>query len=893
MLTDLKAQLQGSFGDAYVIERELSGGGMSRVFLAEEVALRRKVVVKVLLPDFAATVNAERFRREIQLAARLQHPHIVPLLSAGVSEGLPYFTMPFIEGESLRDRLARSGEMPIHDIVRILKDILSALSYAHAHGVIHRDIKPDNVLLTGQHAVVVDFGVAKALDASTDAPSALTSGGVALGTPAYMAPEQAAADPMADQRVDLYAVGAIAYEMLTGQQVFRARTPQALFVAHALDEPEPIEKRRPSVPPTLSSLVMRSLRKHPADRPQSATEMMAELETESDTGRTAIRGQPDLLSRAFWRRLRPTIVATAAAALIGTAATYWYAQNGRGDNDSQIHPGSRPAEPTSRRVLTGTFQNRSGDSRLAYLSPLTEDRIARRITAANVADVLPRSDSALTTRDAVRAAKLAGAVLFLTGSILQVGSSVELRADIINPLTSEVVRSVGPVSRDRRDATAAVDELVERVTGTIALMLDPVMADAIPPIARQTPTYAAFREMAVGEGLANEAQFFQAGVAYLRSLHVDSTFTFAAVRAVRGYLNSGHCEKAESLAQRFLEPRDRLSEYEHAAIQRTLARCRGDMVTAYQSASRMVSLAPGSNDARRALGASALYLWRPREALSVLQKLQTNGQSPGPADLWIMTRALHLLNRHEEELRLADSCAREYPVVQLCYTIRLNALAALGDTVRIELIANELGTDPQGTRNRLGSALSLIGAANELTRHGHPSTAQKVALRAIEVLDATPASGRDVPFSQVRAEAAYVAKRWSESRTLLESLLRQDSTDEAGRGPQIDAGGSDLSVADNTRALLGMVDAREGQQLRAEAALRAFLRMSGPYLSGQNTLVAARIAALLGRRDEAVRLLRDSMLQGQTPVTGTIETLPEFENLRGYKPFEDLFVPRG
>lgn len=251
---------------------------MSRVFVAEETSLGRKVVVKVLPPDLAATVNVERFRREIQLAAKLQHPHIVPVHAAGISEGLPYYTMPFIEGESLRARLARSGELPVQEAARILRDVLSALSYAHEHGVVHRDIKPDNVLLTDHHAVVADFGVAKALSASTNPGSSLTSLGVALGTPAYMSPEQAAADPTTDHRADLYAAGAMAYEMLTGHQVFSARSPQAMLAAHAVEKPEPIDKRRPSVPLALSSLIMRSLEKHAADRPQSAGEMLAELE---------------------------------------------------------------------------------------------------------------------------------------------------------------------------------------------------------------------------------------------------------------------------------------------------------------------------------------------------------------------------------------------------------------------------------------------------------------------------------------------------------------------------------------------------------------------------------------------------------------------------------------
>src|SRR5579863_9614083 len=216
----VRERLQATLGTAYSLDRELGGGGMSRVFVATETALGRTVVIKVLSPDLAEALNAERFRREIQLAARLQHPHIVPLLTAGESGGLPYFTMPFIQGESLRERLESRGELPVTDAVRVLREVASALAYAHANGVVHRDIKPDNVLISGGAAMVTDFGVAKAISAATlpqRSGGQLTGLGIALGTPAYMAPEQAAADPTADARADLYSLGAMAYELLTGQ----------------------------------------------------------------------------------------------------------------------------------------------------------------------------------------------------------------------------------------------------------------------------------------------------------------------------------------------------------------------------------------------------------------------------------------------------------------------------------------------------------------------------------------------------------------------------------------------------------------------------------------------------------------------------------------------------
>ncbi len=269
-MSDLQDRIQQAVGNTYHIERELGGGGMSRVFLADEVALERQVVIKVLPPEMAAGVSADRFRREILLAARLQHPHIVPLLTAGSAGDLLYYVMPFIKGESLRARLGREGELPLGDTVRILRDVADALAFAHGEGVVHRDIKPDNVLLAGGHALVTDFGVAKAVASS--AP--LTSLGVALGTPAYMAPEQAVASPQVDHRADIYALGVMAYEMLTGEPPFTGPNLQAVLSAHVMDEPEPVTKHRATVPPAMAQVVMRCLAKKAADRFQRADELI-------------------------------------------------------------------------------------------------------------------------------------------------------------------------------------------------------------------------------------------------------------------------------------------------------------------------------------------------------------------------------------------------------------------------------------------------------------------------------------------------------------------------------------------------------------------------------------------------------------------------------------------
>lgn len=258
---------------------------MSRVFLAQDRALGRQIVVKVLSPDLLAGVNRERFEREVQLTARLQHPHIVPILSSGEVDGIPYYTMPFEEGESLRVRLARSGALPVSEAASILRDVARALEFAHEKGIVHRDIKPENILLVGSTAAVADFGIAKALATSRakGEASALTELGVAVGTPQYMAPEQAAAEETLDHRADLYAFACVAYEVLTGEPPF-VGSPSVMIRAHFVQTPTPITAKRADVPEALATVIARCLEKDPNDRPANARELISVLDRAASNG---------------------------------------------------------------------------------------------------------------------------------------------------------------------------------------------------------------------------------------------------------------------------------------------------------------------------------------------------------------------------------------------------------------------------------------------------------------------------------------------------------------------------------------------------------------------------------------------------------------------------------
>ena len=284
-MTDLRTQLQATLGDGYTLERELGGGGMSRVFVARENALGREVVVKVLAPELSASVSAERFTREIATAARLQQANIVPVLTAGTSNGVPYYTMPYVTGEALRALMANGTPLSTADALNVLRDVARALAYAHGQGVIHRDIKPDNILLSAGTAVVTDFGIAKAISAArtidgpapTSADGTLTQVGSSIGTPAYMAPEQAVGESI-DHRADLYAWGVVAYELLSGAHPFAGKTGAAqLIAAHIAEAPRDLAGGTRGIARDVSALVLQCLAKNPADRPASANDLLTRL----------------------------------------------------------------------------------------------------------------------------------------------------------------------------------------------------------------------------------------------------------------------------------------------------------------------------------------------------------------------------------------------------------------------------------------------------------------------------------------------------------------------------------------------------------------------------------------------------------------------------------------
>ena len=409
---------------------------MATVYLAHDLRHDRNVAIKVLREELSASLGTERFLREIKVAAALQHPHILPLYDSGAADGLLFYVMPYVDGLSLREKLVKEGELPVADAARILRDIADALTEAHRHGVVHRDLKPENVMLRGRHALVMDFGVAKALSDATGRQS-LTTVGIALGTPTYMAPEQAVADPHVDHRADLYAFGVVAYELLAGRPPFAGANPQQVLAAHVTTQAEPVTTHR-AVPPALASLIMKCLEKRPADRPQSAEELIPQLESvltpSGGITPTATMPFPAVTARRP-RRLPLAIALALLAILLGYAG--W-----RATRSSTAGATGAALAPAAKRVGVLPFESRSRDTSDAYLGDGMATDLTTALAGMSGLHVVSRSSAfALRGKTAREAGTALATDAMVEGTVGRVEGRLRVTVSLVNVADAAVLWS--------------------------------------------------------------------------------------------------------------------------------------------------------------------------------------------------------------------------------------------------------------------------------------------------------------------------------------------------------------------------------------------------------------------------------------------------------------------
>jgi eukaryotic-like serine/threonine-protein kinase len=479
-VADVLEQLRTALGDRYEVERLVGEGGMATVFLAKDLRHGRKVAIKTLRAELAASIGAERFLREIRLAANLQHPNVLALYDSGEADGILYYVMPFIEGESLRDRLNREQQLPLHDAVRITREAAEGLAYAHEHGIVHRDIKPENILLQNGHALVADFGIARAADAAGEK---LTQTGMAVGTPHYMSPEQSLGSDHADGRSDIYSLGCVLYELLAGQPPFDGPNSRAILARHAMEQVPSIRIVRQTVPEELEDVVMQSLEKTPADRFQKMSEMadhLADLEATVATRRTTSRGVP-AVRRSTSGGVKAVSRTTPVAILgekWGTGVRLWsisaallavLAVGGVAVWRLGFGGGASAAEDPSvdkNRIAVLYFENRSGADSLSYLADGLTEALIQELSEVKPLQVISRNGVApfrngSATPDSVGRALKVGTLV--EGTIAQSGERLRVSVSLLNASTGEVIGS-RTLERPREEIFALQDDLAKEVS---------------------------------------------------------------------------------------------------------------------------------------------------------------------------------------------------------------------------------------------------------------------------------------------------------------------------------------------------------------------------------------------------------------------------------------------
>jgi len=757
LVTDVLPQLQASLGSIYTLERELGGGGMSRVFLAHEAELGRRVVIKVLTPELAAGMNAERFEREIKLAASLQQANIVPLLATGRAAGYPYYTMPFVEGRSLRDRLAREGVLPIGEAVNLLRDVARALAYAHAQGVVHRDIKPGNVLLSGGTAVVTDFGIAKAISAAfggADRPDAqgpstpgavewkdlptgpLTNPSSGIGTPPYMAPEQAAGDPTIDHRADIYAFGCLAYEVFTGKPPFHGAS-HLIIAAHLQETPRPVTERRSDVPPVIAALIARCLEKNPRRRPQSAAELLETLDAVSSGPTVRVR-----------RRTPVTVIrgAVVALAVVVSAAAYLAFRSAREPLTLAAIPFNVARDPALEYRADGI-----GDEILTFMGKVPGIRVVGRYAARRYRE-----------RDVEERAvqRELGAVFLLTGTYREREGRIVITAQLhdslaggelwagsfesaagdLRSLTNRIARVLadtlharysGRIGEPKRGALSAWTKNAEaedkyrfgqfllrrRGSGIkesvknfeAAIRLDPKFADAHAALATALTFYPWFfgtPHAEVKDTILNAAK---------RAIAFDSTLADAHSAIAMVYASSGKWDSAATEFRRALalEPDNFDSRFNYGRI----STIRGDLPEAFRQFEHASKLEPAS--ALVSAWTSYAYFLNGQAEAALEESARAFRIDSALSPTTNLGALVNLgTGRPDEALRLIASQVPLHPMSTAAY-----GHAKLGDTATAMRLLREIesatprpwSTDVQGASVRLAIGDSA-GALSALER---------------------------------------------------------------------------------------------------------------------------------------------------------------------------------
>ena len=825
-MPDLLHRLETVLAGRYAIERELGRGGTATVFLARDLRHRRLIALKVLRPEVAAVLGSERFLREIEIAAGLTHPHILPIHDSGEADGLLYFVMPYVSGESLRARLAREGQLPVEDALRITRDIGAALSYAHTQGFVHRDIKPENILIEHGEAVVADFGLARALEAAAD--SRITGAGFAMGTPAYMSPEQATG-PDVDARADLYSVGCVLYEMLTGEPPFTGPNAQVILARHRADLPRPVRVTRPAVAPELEQVVLRLLAKIPADRYPTTDAAIAAL--------PATSSQTIPIAVGHGGRRRRLLLTLGGLALVMLAALATW----------RIWPSGQVGRSA---ILMADFDGPSDDPTLV---DALEGLVSAELNQSKVLATMPRPaihdalhaaglpDTTRVTVDVGRNLAIRNAVrTVLGGSIRRVGDGrYSMLLTVLDAETGSDVVTATAVAADS-DLVARAQGLARQVRRGLGERRRDIEANK-PLWKVTTPSLAAYRKYATGIRLSVASQLVNSNRMLREAIALDTGFAAAWGALGMNYINMRILDSAAAALKEALRRPDRLSDAERYRLTGDAAYALdGDLPAAISAYSLYLDEVGHSMGGRNNRGLFLTALGRYEEALDDFRQAVADNRFGGQlSQIPLLNEAatLVVLGRSGE----ARSVARQLTGPGAVY-IALLLRAADGRWAEADSLATEAETDPEAPPWLRMQAIAVQASARAAA--GDPAGADKLLRLAAD--------------SHVGSEA-----RWYEHARLLLAIA-------AGGSPPPLSDRASRDTMPGGILLRGLWAAARGDGAAAGPRLDSLGRLPDAdrrRLRGDPEFLRALLALRSGRAREAVAIIGPAAATGENDGT--------------------------
>ncbi|HEY4306748.1 MAG TPA: protein kinase [Gemmatimonadaceae bacterium] len=798
--TDTRERLTAALKGRYRIEAILGQGGAATVFRAHEDKHNRQVVLKVLRPEVARWIGAERFLAEIRILARLSHPHILALIDSGEADGLLYYVMPYVGGETLRERLAR-GPLRPDEALRILRDIAAALAQAHEQRLVHRDLKPDNILIVSGHAFLMDFGIAKfGTDIATTGDSRESG---AIGTPAYMAPEQAAGMSV-DVRADLYSWGIVASETLGG----------------TVNQPEILPKNTPK---GLRRLIMQCLEAQPSLRPRNGTVLFEELNA-------VVGDRPRAERRARWTAM------IGAAAVVIAAIGY-------------VALRDRPAlSNLSGPVMVVPLTNETGDTSLAVWGRMAGDWMTQGLHQIGRVSVVPWPVS-LQAVDAVRSrgddrlkdlARETGAQALVTGSYYLNGPTIRLQAQVTDVHNGIVLAAPQAIEVPSDSIREGIQQLRDRLMAVFAIRSDQRLS-SVPGLIDEPPTYEAYRLFERGMERFNALDYEKSIAAFIDSWRADTAFAIPLVYAATGYLNRNDYQHADSLVKVLRARSARLSPYHDLTLRYTEALLAGDAMQALDLSKQAATAAPGGR-AQYTVGNLALSVGQIDDAVKTLTDMDPDrGVMKGWSPYWfVLTHALHMSGDFQTELKRAVELRRRYPDSRPPWVHQVRPLAALGRTQEIDSLLNAAAALPPDAYWSQGAM--LVTAGEELDAHGH-NGAQIYYDRAIAWL-----------MTQLARDPKNRAHRYWMGSVYL------DRGEPAKAAPYFESLARDYPTDLQFGGLWGVTAAFAGDT----ALARQRLGTAPAYRRGDYLSYLARYASIAGDKERAISLWSEAESAGLT-----------------------------